>query len=135
MFKIETTKLNNEIEHEYLMNRNEDDFVRFLPRRFGVPKENVKVYTIDDSKKFELEAYLNLGPEYALDIGETGKIKVVTIAETVNETTGATEITTTLVKEYVGTLIQWPYKENNLMKGKKLVHLDGLEFLGNGFEL
>jgi len=136
MFKIEVTKLNNEVEHIYNMNLDEDDFIRFIPRQFGVPKENVKVFTMDDSKKDELEAYLRLGPEYALELGESGKIKVVTISEQVNETTQAIEEVVTVVKEYVGTLIQWPYKEN-LAKDKKgnFIHFEGLEFLGNGFEL
>ena len=136
MFKLEITKLNNEIEHIYNMNLKEDDFLRFIPPQFGVTENELDAYMMADSDKDQLEAYLNLGPEYALDLGETGKIKVVTVSETVNETTGATEISTTLVKEYVGTLIQWPYKEN-LKKDKKgnFVHLNGLEFLGNGFEL
>ena len=134
MFKIETTKLDSTIHHEYNMNKDGDDFVRFLPGRFGVPKENVKVFTMNDDDQ-ELAAYLALGSEYALDIGESGKIKVVTIAETVNETTGATEIVSTLVKEYAGTLIEWPYRENLKKQNGKFVHKDGLEFLGNGFEL
>jgi len=136
MFKLEVTKLDNEIEYIYNMNIDEDDFIRFIPGQFGVPKENVKVFTMDDSKKDELEAYLQLGPEYMLELGESGKIKVVTISEQLNDVTQAMEQTITPVKEYAGTLIQWPYIEN-LAKDKKgnFIHFEGLEFLGNGHEL
>lgn len=136
MFKVEIVKLNAEVENIYNMNIDEDDFIRFLHRPFGVPKENVTVYTLDDSKKDELEAYLKLGEEYVLELGESGKVKVMTVAKVFNETTETTEETLTLVKEYVGTLIQWPYKEN-LQKDKNgnFIHFEGLEFLGNGFAL
>lgn len=122
MFKLEITKLDNTVFHDYNMNSVEDNFLKFIPGQFGVPKENMKIFMIPDESKPELEAYLNLGPNYALDVGESGKIKVVTIETSINETTGAEEIETTLVKEYVGTEIQYPYDE----KGK---------FLGNGHEL
>lgn len=122
MFKLEITKINNEIEFIYNMNRNEDDFLQFIPKNFGVPKENVKAFIMPDENKDEIEAYLKLGPEYALDLGEEGKIKVITITEQTDPQTQAVEQVVTLVKEYVGTLIQWPYDE----KGN---------FLGNGYEL
>lgn len=122
MFKIEVIKLDNTVEHIYNMNSVKDDFLQFVPGQYGVPKENMKAFMIEDEKQPELEAYLKLGPNYALNVGESGKIKVVTIETSENETTGAEEIVTTLVKEYVGTEIQYPYDA----KGK---------FLGNGFEL
>jgi hypothetical protein len=122
MFKIEVTKLDDSIENIYNMNSVKDDFLQFVPKQFGVPPENMKAFMIADEYQSELEAYLKLGPNYALDVGESGKIKVVTIETSENETTGAEEIITTLVKEYVGTEIQYPYDS----KGK---------FLGNGFEL
>jgi len=121
MFKIEVTKLDDSVEHIYNMNKNEDDFLQFIPKNYGVDSSKVKAYMIDDSKKDELEAYLNLGEEYALDLGEEGKIKVVTISTSIDENE-IEVIETTLVKEYVGTLIQWPYDS------------DG-KFLGNGYEL
>lgn len=118
------------------MNIDEDDFIRFIPGQYGVAKENVKVFTMDDSKKDELEAYLKLGPEYMLELGESGKIKVIKVTEVLNETTQAIEESIELMAEYVGTLIQWPYIEN-LAKDKKgnFIHFEGLEFLGNGHEL
>ena len=122
MFKLEVTKLDSSVEYIYQMNRNEDDFLQFIPKNFGVPKENVKAFIMPDSNKDEIEAYLKLGKEYALDLGEEGKIKVVTISTSIDPVTEAEVIETTLVKEYVGTLILWPYDE----KGK---------FLGNGYEL
>ncbi|MHA1166581.1 MAG: hypothetical protein ACTSRU_02085 [Candidatus Hodarchaeales archaeon] len=122
MFKIEITKLDNSVEHIYNMNSVEDNFLQFVPKQFGVPPENMKAFMIEDENQPELEAYLKLGPNYALDVGESGKIKVVTIETSENETTGAEEIVTTLVKEYIGTEIQYPYDS----KGR---------FLGNGFEL
>lgn len=122
MFKLEVTKLDNSVELIYNMNNNEDDFLQFIPKHFGVTKDEVKAFLLPDSNKDEIEAYLKLGEEYALDLGEEGKIKVVTISVSEDEATGAELIETTLVKEYVGTLIQWPYDEEG-------------NFLGNGYEL
>ena len=122
MFKLEVTKLDNSVELIYNMNNNEDDFLQFIPKQFGVTKDEVKAFLLPDSNKDEIEAYLKLGEEYALDLGEEGKIKVITISVSEDEATGAELIETTLVKEYVGTLIQWPYDEEG-------------NFLGNGYEL
>lgn len=122
MFKLEVTKLDNSVELIYNINKNEDDFLQFIPKQFGVTKDEVNAFLLPDENKDQIEAYLKLGEEYALDLGEEGKIKVVTISVSEDEATGAELIETTLVKEYVGTLIQWPYDEQG-------------NFLGNGYEL
>lgn len=122
MFKLEVTKLDNSVEHIYNMNSNEDDFLRFIPSKYGVGSDNLDIYMLPDSNKDEIEAYLQLGPQYKLDLGESGKIKVITVEEVVDPVTDAVEEVVTLIKEYVGTLIQYPYDDNG-------------KFLGNGYEL
>jgi hypothetical protein len=119
MFKLEITKLNAEVEYIYNMNSIEDDFLQFLPNNFGVPKENILAYAMPDAWKFELEAYLKLGSEYALDLGEAGKIKVATVVTTTDEVTEIESTAVTLIKEYVGTLVEWPYDENGKFDVKK----------------
>jgi hypothetical protein len=123
MFKIEVTKLNNEVEHIYNMNKLDDDFLQFLPRNYGVQKEAVVAYAMPDDWKYELEAYLKLGPQYKLDLSQAGKLVVVTVTEEVDEETEAVEEIVTLVKEYVGTLIEWPYDDKGsfLVEKQKVV--------------
>lgn len=123
MFKIEVTKLDNSVEHIYNMNKLDDDFLQFIPKNFGVTKENVKAYAMPDDWKYELEAYLKLGPNYVLQTNEVGKLIIGTIEEVVDVNTDATEVVFTPVKEYVGTLIEWPYDEkgNFILAKQKVV--------------
>ena len=122
MFKIEVTKLDNTVEHIYNMNKNEDDFLQFVPKQFGVTSSDMKAYIMPDTWKDELEAYLKLDENNSLDLSEEGKIKVINITSSFNEVTEVEEESLTVVKEYVGTLIEYPYDS----EGK---------FLGNGYEL
>jgi hypothetical protein len=57
MFKIEVTNLQSQIEHHVWLNQHSDDFIQFLPKQFGVPKENFTIYKIDESS---LAVYHNL---------------------------------------------------------------------------
>ncbi len=69
MFKLEITKLDDSIENIYNMNKKEDDFLRFVPKQFGVTSDKIKVFYMGDFKD-ECEAYLNLSKDNFLDIGE-----------------------------------------------------------------
>lgn len=123
MFKIEVTKLDASVEHIYNMNKLDDDFLQFIPRNFGVQKEAVKAYAMPDEWKYELEAYLKLGPQYVLKMDTVGKLIVGTLTEEVDEITEAVESIFTPVKEYVGVLIEWPYDEKGsfLVEKQKVV--------------
>lgn len=108
MFKIEVTKLDGNVEHIYNMNLITDDFLQFIPKNFGVSKDNMKAYAMPDAWKDELEAYLKIEGNL-LDVGQEGKLRVIKIDEVVDPVTEVIEEQVTVVKEYVGTLIEYPY--------------------------
>jgi hypothetical protein len=110
MFKIEVTKLDGEVEHIYNMNKKEDNFLKFIPKMYGVPATNMKAFMMDDEEIHELEAYLKL-PNHVLDKGQEGKLVVVKLTKTFNEVTEVHEETSEVIKEYVGSLIEYPYDE------------------------
>lgn len=76
MFKIEVINLLGEKENHYWMNKKEDDFLRFLPKQFGVPVENINVYVMEDEEKDLYEAYLRSHENNEPDMSEDGAIKV-----------------------------------------------------------
>jgi len=122
MFKLEITKLDSTIENIYNMNLKEDDFLQFMPKQYGVTSAEVKAFLMLDSDKDQLEAYLRLNSSYELDLSTSGSIKVIEVGKSVDPATGAEIINATLIKEYIGTSIKWPYDNTG-------------KFLGNGYEL
>lgn len=76
MFKIEVINLLGEKENHYWMNKKGDDFLRFLPKMFGVPKENITAHVMNDDEKFLYEAYLKSHENNEADMNEEGVIKV-----------------------------------------------------------
>lgn len=120
MFKLEITKPDATVEHVYQMNRNEDDFLRFIPGNYGVTKDDVAAYIMDDENFQILENLLRDDQEKrSLDLEETGKIKVIETNIEWDEENQIEVETVTTIHEFVGTLIEWPYDEN-------------MNFLGNG---
>ena len=133
MFVIQVTSLENQVSKHYWINKNSDDFIRFLPNNFGVPKENLKFWMFDDSEFFIIENLLksqNENEERFLDLSENSKIKVVKKVkaqiEVLNQETNETEIQEvdeiTVLREVLGSEIAFPYDSS-------------MNFLGNGHEL
>lgn len=60
MFRIDVINLLGENESHYWMNKKDDDFLQFLPKHFGVPKENISVSIMgNDDDDSLITAYLN----------------------------------------------------------------------------
>lgn len=76
MFKIEIINLLGEKENHYWMNKKGDDFLRFLPKMFGVPKENITAYVMEDDEKDLYEAYIRSHEANEPDMSEDGAIKI-----------------------------------------------------------
>lgn len=116
MFKVEVTKLDATVEHLYIMNEKADDFLQFIPRNYGVTKDEVVAHMMEDEDKHQLEAYLKL-PNHFLDKEQTGKLVIYKVTSVYNETTEILEEVSEVVKEYVGQLIEWPYDELGNFRG------------------
>lgn len=123
MFKLEVTKANTTVEMIYQMNRNEDDFIQFIPKLFNVPKEAIDIYMIDDDNHAILESALATNKELrSLDMSEAGIIKVIESVVTIDEITLVETEEITIIESFTGVAINYPYDA----EGK---------FLGNGSEL
>lgn len=132
MFTIEVTDLLGAKSRHYWMNASQDDFLRYLPKNFGVPKQNLRAWMFSDDDLPIVEGYIKaLGKDGALDLSQDGKIKVCRIVsmEIPSETEGESpQISTSIeiLAEFSGQEIKWPYSEEwsmaNPEKGKFLGH-------------
>ena len=58
MFVIQVQNALGETSKHYWMNQSGDDFLRYLPRNFGVPKENIRAWMFSDDDFPILEGLL-----------------------------------------------------------------------------
>lgn len=115
MFAIEVTDLLGAKSRHYWMNASEDDFLRYLPKNFGVPKQNIRAWMFSDDELPIVEGYLKaLGKDGAIDLSQDGKIKVCKIVRTETppaadgEPSGVSESLEVLA-EFSGVEVGWPY--------------------------
>lgn len=115
MFVIEVTDLLGSKKRHYWMNTSEDDFLRYLPKNFGVQKQNLRAWMFSDDELPIVEGYIKaLGKDGALDLSQDGKIKVCKIVRTEipagseGEPSGVSESLEVLA-EFSGVEVGWPY--------------------------
>lgn len=119
MFKLEITKIDGEKELVYNMNKKEDDFLRFIPRNYGVSMDNVKAWYFGDDTLYEVEAYLKL-EDHLLDLGENGEIRVVKKVTTPSDLLEEDSVYE-LIKSYDGALVTNAYdSKGNFVKDNGL---------------
>jgi hypothetical protein len=132
MFVIQVQNALGETSKHYWMNQSGDDFLRYLPRNFGVPKENIRAWMFSDDEFPILEGLLKaLGDKGAIDLSEEGKIKALRVnrTETPAEVEGEPPVvteSTEVLAEYLGQEIGWPYSSewtlSNPEAGKFMGH-------------
>lgn len=115
MFVLEIKNTLGEKTRHYWMNKNEDDFLRYIPGNFGVKKENVRAWMFSDDDFHVLEGTIKaLDKDGALDLSEDGKIKVIKIvkSETPSNVDGEPPVVSQsceVITEFTGDEVQWPY--------------------------
>lgn len=115
MFVIEVKNVLGDTSRHYWMNGSEDDFLRYLPKNFGVAKENLRAWKFSDDDFPLLEGVLKaLDGKGVLDLSEDGKIKAGRVVTTeVPATEEGADPTTVeafeLLAEYAGQEVAWPY--------------------------
>lgn len=135
MFVIEVTDLLGAKSRHYWMNAAEDDFLRFLPKNFGVPKANIRAWMFSDDEMPILEGYVKaLGKDGGLDLSQDGKIKVGKIVRTEipAEAEGqAPQVTESfeLLAEFDGHEVGWPYSPEWTMAKPELGQFLGFQRL------
>jgi len=75
MFKIEVTNFKGQLESHLWQNNIEDDFLRFLPNQFGVPKENFTIYKFLENVNLA-NRILKDNENNFVDLLETGKADI-----------------------------------------------------------
>lgn len=135
MFTIEVTNLLGAKYRHYWMNGSEDDFLRYLPKNFGVPKENIRAWMFSDDDLPILEGYIKaLDKSGALDLSQDGKIKVlkVTRTETPSQIEGEPPLVSESVEvlaEFSGEEVGWPYSDEWRMSQPELGKFLGFQKL------
>lgn len=127
MFVIQKTDLENNISREYNMNENEDDFIRYLPRIYGIPKENLRIWMFPHEEFPFVESLLRGSPgQRFLDLSVDGVMKVCRLDMVLNELTQIEEEQITVLRTVNGVEIGWPYDDKwTMMDPEKAT------FLGN----
>lgn len=135
MFTLEVTNLLGAKSRHYWMNASEDDFLRYLPKNFGVPKENIRAWMFSDDDLPILEGYIKaLDKSGALDLSQDGKIKVlkITRTETPSQIEGEPPLVSESVEvlaEFSGDEVGWPYSDGWRMSQPELGKFLGFQKL------
>jgi hypothetical protein len=102
MFVLEIKDAVGKTSRHYWMNSSQDDFLRYIPKNFGVKKDNVRAWVFSDEDFPLLEGLMKaLDGKGVLDLSEDGKIKAGRIENDAFE----------VLAEYHGHEVEWPYSE------------------------
>lgn len=138
MFVIQVTNQLGAVSKHYWMNSKEDDFLRFLPKNFGVHKEALRVWMFEDEEMPLLEGSMKaLGEAAMLDLSTEGVIKAGRIVETPGtpdpENPGAWLVVPSSSFEMVfqcsGVEVGWPYSSEWKMSKPELGTFLGFQTL------
>jgi hypothetical protein len=126
MFVLEIKNAIGKISRHYWMNPAEDDFLRYIPKNFGVSKDAIRAWIFSDDDFPLLEGLMkSLEGQGVLDLSTDGKIKAGRIArtETQSEVEGEAPViheSFELLAEYEGHEVEWPYSSEWKMSKPEL---------------